>query len=109
MPMTADPADGNPTLQQHPVGDTVTISDTDVDTTGCSFFYPQDLKRDAVKFQLVATVDNQTGENLIEALWPSDFTFTDADGLTVSTLDSATAEPPLRQRQRPRVQQPEQR
>ena len=76
------------------VGDTVTISDTDLDTTGCSFFYPEDLKRDAVKFQLVATVDNQTGEDIVEALWASDFTFTDADGLTVSTLDIASAETP---------------
>lgn len=76
------------------VGNTLTISEVAVDTTGCTFSYPEELKRDAVKFQIVTTVDNQTGEDLTEALWSSDFTFTDADGLTVSTLDIASAEPP---------------
>lgn len=67
------------------IGDTVTISDTAIETKNCSFL--DDPVRDGVPFQLVATVENQTGEEIIEALWPSDFSFTDPDGLTVQYLD----------------------
>lgn len=76
------------------VGNTLTISDMEVDTTGCEFTFPEDIKRDAVKFDVLATVDNQTGEDISEALWGSDFTFLDADGLTVKTTDIASAEGP---------------
>lgn len=74
------------------VGNTLTISDMEIDTTGCEFSFPEDIKRDAVKFDVLATVDNQTGEDVAEALWGSDFTFLDADGLTVKTTDIASAE-----------------
>ncbi|MGN0096241.1 MAG: hypothetical protein ACI38U_09265 [Corynebacterium sp.] len=76
------------------VGNTLTISDAEIDTTGCEFTFPEDIKRDAVKFDVLATVDNQTGEDISEALWGSDFTFLDADGLTVKTTDIASAEGP---------------
>lgn len=76
------------------VGDTLTISDAEIDTTGCDFTFPEDVTRDAVKFQVIATVENQTGEDISEALWASDFTFLDADGLTVKTTDIGSAEGP---------------
>lgn len=76
------------------IGNTLTISDTEIDTTGCTFDFPEDVKRDAVKFEVLATVDNQTGEDIPEALWASDFTFLDTDGLTVKTMDIASAEGP---------------
>lgn len=67
------------------IGNTVTISDTEIETENCSF--SDEPARPGVPFQFVATVENQTGEELVEALWPSDFSFTDADGLTVKYLD----------------------
>lgn len=76
------------------VGDTLTISDAEIDTTGCDFTFPEDVTRDAVKFQVIATVENQTGEDISEALWASDFTFLDADGMTVKTTDIGSAEGP---------------
>lgn len=74
------------------VGNTLTISDVEIDTNGCDFSFPEDIKRDAVRFDVLATVDNQTGQDIAEALWSSDFTFTDPDGLTVKTTDIASAE-----------------
>src|SRR5699024_8049126 len=71
----------------HDLSDTVTvggvvISDMEISTEGCAFEYPP--AQDAVKFQLVATVENSTGEDIMEVLWPTEITFTDPDGMSRS-------------------------
>lgn len=81
----------------HDLSDTVTvggvtISDMEVSTEGCEFANPP--AQDAVKFQLVATVENGTGEEIMEVLWPTDITFTDPDGMSVKPTDISQGEPP---------------
>lgn len=70
------------------IGNTITISDIEIDTTGCDF--QESPARDGVKFQLVATVENNSGQEIAEILWPSDFSFKDSDEFTVSALDVAS-------------------
>ena len=63
----------------------VTISDVEISTVGCEFeFQPT---QDAVKFQIVATVENGTGQEITEVLWPTDITFIDSDGMSVKRMD----------------------
>lgn len=81
----------------HDLSDTVTvggviISDMEVSTEGCEFADPP--ARDAVKFQLVATVENGSSEEIMEVLWPTDITFTDPDGMSVKPKDISQGEPP---------------
>lgn len=81
----------------HDLSDTVTvggvvISDMEISTEGCAFEYPP--AQDAVKFQLVATVENSTGEDIMEVLWPTEITFTDPDGMSVKPTDISQVEPP---------------
>lgn len=74
------------------IGDTLTISDAEIITEGCEF--SDTPTRDAVKFQILATVNNETGQDIVQALWPSDMRFTDPDGLSVIPRDIAAGEPP---------------
>lgn len=81
----------------HDLSDTVTvggvvIADMEISTEGCAFEYPP--AQDAVKFQLVATVENGTGEEIMEVLWPTEITFTDPDGMSVKPTDISQGEPP---------------
>lgn len=80
----------------HALSDTVTvggviISDMEISTEGCVFEYPP--AQEAVKFQLVATVENGTSEEILEVLWPTDITFTDPDGMSVKPTDISQGEP----------------
>ncbi|HJC29344.1 MAG TPA: hypothetical protein H9759_08100 [Candidatus Dietzia intestinipullorum] len=81
----------------HALSDTVTvggviISDMEISTEGCVFAFPP--AQDAVKFQLVATVENGTQEEIMEVLWPTDITFTDPDGMSVKPTDISQGEQP---------------
>ena len=81
----------------HALSDTVTvggviISDMEISTEGCVFEYPP--AQEAVKFQLVATVENGTSEDIMEVLWPTEITFTDPDGMSVKPTDISQGEPP---------------
>lgn len=73
------------------IGDRVTISNIAVTTEGCKFVY--EPARDAVKFQLIATVENGTSEEITEVLWPTEITFTDPEGFSVKPVDIVQGEP----------------
>ena len=94
-PVTSNSAPAEPVV--HALSDTVTvggvtISDMEVSTEGCEFTDPP--TRDAVKFQLVATVENGSGQEIAEVLWASDISFTDPEGMTVKTTDIVLGGPP---------------
>lgn len=74
------------------IGNGVTISDMEITTEGCEF--TSEPNREAVKFQLVATVENGTDEDITEVLWSSDISFTDPEGLSVRPMDIVQGEPP---------------
>lgn len=67
------------------VGDGVTISDVKLSTNGCG--YESDSKEDLVKFELIATVENRSKEEIKEALCPREINFKDSEGMTSSTAD----------------------
>lgn len=70
----------------------VTVSDMEIVTEGCEFTTAP--TRDAVKFQLMATVENNTDETIAQVLWPTEVTFVDPEGFSVSPLDIASGEGP---------------
>ncbi|MDK8550794.1 hypothetical protein QP907_00440 [Corynebacterium pseudodiphtheriticum] len=71
----------------------VIVSDIELHQEGCEF--NQEPASDAIKFELIATVENTTTEAIVQALWPSEFSFTDKDGFEIEHLDlEPTGEPP---------------
>lgn len=91
-----DPTTSTAAPEAHALGDTVnvggvTISDIEIITEGCEF--STSPTRDAVKFQLLATVENGTSDEILQVLWPTDITFIDPDGMSVKPMDIVSGEP----------------
>lgn len=88
---TAAPAEIHSLADSVTIGDEVLISELKLSDDGCEF--QEEPKKDVVKFQLLATVENKTEDTIKEVLWPSDISFEDADGFTLNSDDLAPAEP----------------
>lgn len=73
------------------VGNTVTISDIKLSTKGCTL-EGKDPKK-FIKFQIIATVENGTPQEIPEILWPSDFRYKDSKGMTSTELDNTDGSP----------------
>lgn len=73
------------------LGNTVTISDIELSTKGC-MLEDKDPEK-FIKFQMIATVENGTNQEIQEILWPSDFRYKDSKGMTSTNIDNSDAFP----------------
>lgn len=73
------------------VGHTVTISDIKLSTEGCNLEGKDPNK--FIKFQMIATVENGTQQEIQEILWPSDFRYKDSKGMTTTNRDNSDINP----------------
>lgn len=63
----------------------VIISDMELTQEGCEV--TGGPAQDLIAFQLIATVENNTPEEMIEVLWPSEISFTDQDGFKIGNTE----------------------